>query len=64
MTVVAPENNQIVSDLLKLETDSALTIQTINDTVVVPTSPIKERTLRKVSMMPERQLDALAKDDA
>ncbi len=64
MTVVALENGQVVSGLLKLETDSALTIQTINDKVVVAKSRIEERTLSKVSMMPERQLDALAKGDA
>ena len=64
MTVVALENGQVVSGLLKLETDSALTIQTINDKVVVAKSQIEERTLSKVSMMPERQLDALAKGDA
>jgi putative membrane-bound dehydrogenase-like protein len=64
MTVVALLNGQVVSGLLKLETDSALTIQTINDKVVVPKSQIEERTLSKVSMMPERQLDALPKEDA
>ncbi|MEO1983891.1 MAG: PVC-type heme-binding CxxCH protein [Fuerstiella sp.] len=64
MTVVALLNGQVVSGLLKLETDSALTIQTINDKVVVAKSQIEERTLSKVSMMPERQLDSLAKEDA
>jgi len=64
MTVVALDNGQVVSGLLKLETDSALTIQTINDKVVIPKRQIEERTLSKVSMMPERQLDALTRTDA
>ena len=63
MTVVALESGRIVSGLLKQETDSAITIQTINDSVVVPKSEIEERSLSDVSMMPERQLDALSKTD-
>lgn len=64
MTTVVLQSGQLVSGLLKQETDSALTIQTINDKVVVPKSQIDERSLSDVSMMPERQLDALSKDDA
>lgn len=64
MTVLALKSGQLVSGLLKQETDSALTIQTINDRVVVPLNQIEERTLSHVSMMPERQLNALSADDA
>ncbi len=64
MTTVVLESGQIVNGLLKQETDSALTIQTINDKVVVPKSQIDERSLSDISMMPERQLDALSKTDA
>ena len=64
MTVVGLESGRVVSGLLKKETDSALTIQTINDVVVVAKSEIEDRTLSTVSMMPERQLDALSKADA
>ncbi|MGB4711023.1 MAG: PVC-type heme-binding CxxCH protein [Fuerstiella sp.] len=63
MTVVALESGRVVSGLLKNESDSAITIQTINDTVVVPKSEIEERSLSDVSMMPERQFDALSKTD-
>jgi len=63
MTVVALKDGRSVSGLLKLETDSALTIQTINDKVVVPKSEIEERVLSSVSMMPERQLDPMTKDE-
>ena len=63
MTVVALNDGRVISGLLKQETDSALTIQTINDKVIVPLADIDERTLANTSMMPERQLDALTKDE-
>jgi putative heme-binding domain-containing protein len=63
VTVVALQNGQVIQGLLKQETDSALTIQTINDKIVVPKSEIEERTLSNVSMMPERQLETLTKDE-
>ena len=63
MTVVALDSGRVVSGLLKDESDSAITIQTINDTVVIPKNEIEERSLSDVSMMPERQLDALSKTD-
>lgn len=64
VTNVALQSGQVVSGLLKQETDSALTIQTINDKIVVAKTDIEERALSSVSMMPERQLDALTSDDA
>ncbi|MCA9057068.1 MAG: c-type cytochrome, partial [Planctomycetaceae bacterium] len=63
MTVVALSSGQVINGLLKNESDSALTIQTINDRVVVPKSEIEDRTLSNVSMMPERQLDDLTKEE-
>ena len=63
MTVVALRDGRTISGLLKQESDSALTIQTINDKVVVPKSEIEERSLSSVSMMPERQLDPMTKDE-
>ncbi len=63
MTVVALNDGRVISGLLKQESDSALTIQTINDKVVVPLAEIEERSLTNISMMPDRQLDALTKDE-
>ncbi len=63
MTVLALNDGRVVQGLLKQETDSALTIQTINDKIVVPKSEIEERAVSSVSMMPERQLDTLSKDE-
>ena len=63
MTVVALKDGRAITGLLKQESDSALTIQTINDKVVVPKSEIEERNLSSVSMMPERQLDPMTKEE-
>jgi hypothetical protein len=63
MTVLALNDGRVINGLLKQETDSALTIQTINDKIVVPKSEIEERSLSTVSMMPERQLETLTKDE-
>ena len=63
VTVVALNDGRVVQGLLRKETDSALTIQTINDAVVIPKSEIDERSLSNISMMPERQLDSLSKDE-
>lgn len=57
MSVIATEDGRVVSGLIQKETDSALTIRTINDTVIVAKSDIEERKLSDLSIMPERQLD-------
>jgi putative heme-binding domain-containing protein len=64
MTVVVLDDGRVVSGMLKQETDSALTVQTINDRIVIPKKQIEERSLSNVSMMPERQLDALKFEEA
>ncbi len=62
-TVVWTEDGRILSGLLRKETDSALTLRTLNDTVVVPKSEIEERQLQSVSVMPEGLLDSFAESD-
>ncbi|MEZ6063791.1 MAG: c-type cytochrome [Planctomycetaceae bacterium] len=59
MTVLVLDDGRVVSGLVKQESDSAVTIQTINDKVVVPLKDIEEKFLSDVSMMPDRQLDAM-----
>ena len=63
VTVLALTDGRVVQGMLKKETDSALTLQTLNDIVVVPKAEIDERTLSNTSMMPERQLDSLSRDE-
>lgn len=63
MWLIATESGQVISGLIQKETDSALTVRTINDTVVVPKSEIEELRLSDVSIMPERQLDQLQPEE-
>ncbi|MBA2304044.1 MAG: sulfatase-like hydrolase/transferase [Acidobacteria bacterium] len=63
MTVVVTTDGRIVSGLIQQETDSAVTLRTINDTVVVAKSDIDERKLSELSLMPEGQLNQLTPDE-
>jgi putative membrane-bound dehydrogenase-like protein len=63
VTVLALNDGRVVQGMLKKETDSALTLQTLNDLVVIPKTEIDERSLSGISMMPERQLDSLSRDE-
>lgn len=59
MTILTTEDGRVVSGLILKETDSALTVRTINDTVVVAKADIEERQLSPLSLMPERLLEPL-----
>jgi hypothetical protein len=63
MSILVCADGRIVSGLVQKETDSALTVRTINDTVVVPKADIDERKLSDQSLMPERLLDALKPEE-
>ncbi|MEO8494997.1 MAG: PVC-type heme-binding CxxCH protein [Planctomycetota bacterium] len=63
MTILATTDGRVVSGLIQKETDSAVTLRTINDTIVVPKSDIEERQLSEQSLMPERLLDALKSEE-
>jgi len=63
MTVIATISGRVVSGLVRKETDSALTLRTINDTVVVPKSDIEEMVLSDKSLMPEGLLDQFSIDE-
>ncbi len=62
-TVIVTLDGRVVSGLVQKETDSAVTLRTINDTIVVPLADIEERKLSEKSMMPERLLDQLSSED-
>ena len=63
MTLIATADGRVVSGLVQKETDSALTVRTINDTVLVPKSNIEERKTSELSLMPEKLLDNLKPDE-
>lgn len=63
MTVILTDDGRVISGLIQQETDSAVTLRTINDTVVVAKSDIDERKMSNLSVMPEGQLDQLKPDE-
>ncbi len=63
MTILALKDGRVVSGLILKETDSAVTVRTINDTVVVAKADIDERKLSELSLMPEGQLNQLTPDE-
>ncbi len=60
MTVIATTDGRVISGLIQKETDSALTLRTINDTIVIAKDAIDARQLSQQSMMPEGQLKQLS----
>ena len=63
MTIITTTDGRVISGLIQKETDSAVTLRTINDTVVVAKTDIDERTLSVLSLMPEGQLNQLSPND-
>lgn len=62
-TIIETTDGRVVSGLVTKETDSAVTLRTINDTIVIPKSEIEERKLSELSIMPEGQLNTLTPDE-
>ncbi|MCA9259777.1 MAG: c-type cytochrome, partial [Planctomycetales bacterium] len=62
-TVIITENGRSLIGLIVEENDSALTLQTATEKVVVPKSEIEERFLSEQSLMPDGLTDALPGND-
>ncbi|MDZ4685454.1 MAG: PVC-type heme-binding CxxCH protein [Planctomycetaceae bacterium] len=60
--VVTTAGGRVITGLVIGESKTALTIQTANEKIVVPTTEIEERTLSPLSMMPEGMLQNLTTD--
>ena len=63
ITILELSDGRVVSGLIQKETDSAVTLRTINDTVVVAKGEIDDRKLSELSLMPEGQLNQLTADE-
>jgi putative heme-binding domain-containing protein len=59
MTVLELADGRVVSGLIQQETDSALTVRTLNDTVLVAKADVEHQSLSPLSMMPEGLLDRM-----
>ncbi len=63
MNVFLLEDGRVVSGLITRETESALTIKTINDSVVIAKNEIEEQRLSELSLMPSGLIDPLSNDE-
>ncbi len=59
LVIVETTGGRTLSGFIRSENDSALTLQSINEQVVVPLADIKKRTLAAVSIMPEGLLQTM-----
>ncbi len=59
MTILEMADGRVVSGLIQRETNSAITMRTLNDSLIVPKAEIDYRELSQLSMMPEGLLDQL-----
>ncbi|TXT18918.1 MAG: membrane-bound dehydrogenase, partial [Planctomycetota bacterium] len=62
-TIIETTDGRVVSGLVTKETDSAVTLRTINDTIIIAKADIEERKLSDLSIMPEGQLNTLTPDE-
>jgi putative heme-binding domain-containing protein len=63
MSLLQLADGRVVSGLILKETDSALTLKTINDTVVIALDEIEDRKLSDLSLMPNGLLDPLGQEE-
>ncbi len=60
MSVILTVDGRVINGLIQKETDSALTVRTVNDTVVIAKADVESRELSPSSLMPEALLDTLS----
>jgi putative membrane-bound dehydrogenase-like protein len=60
MQIVTTASGRIITGLVVAENENAVTIQTLNERVVVPTNEIEDRDTSPVSMMPDGMLQTFS----
>jgi putative membrane-bound dehydrogenase-like protein len=63
MELLLLEGGRTVSGLIVDESENAVTVQTVNERLVVPKKEIDTRKLSKVSLMPDGLLNSLSKEE-
>lgn len=63
MTVIATADGRVVSGLVREENESAVTLQTANEQVVIPLADIEERKISTQSVMPDGQLQQMTEHE-
>ncbi len=62
-SIFMTEDGQVITGILRSETDKAVTVQTAEALVVVPTAEIAERKTSELSMMPDNQLQQFSEHE-
>ncbi len=62
-SIFLTEDGQVVTGILRSETENAVTVQTAEATVVLPTAEIAERKSSELSMMPDNQLNQFSEHE-
>ena len=60
MQVVVSTSGRVITGLIIAESEKTLTVQTVNEKLVIPLDEIEMRSATSVSMMPEGQLQKLS----
>jgi putative heme-binding domain-containing protein len=60
MEVIETAAGRVITGLVIAETEDALTVQTVNEKLIVPTAEIEGRTLSSLSLMPDGLLQQLS----
>ncbi len=63
MSVFETKKGRVITGIVKQETERTLTIQTINESVILPKEEIDSRQQTRLSLMPEGLLEKLTKDE-
>jgi putative heme-binding domain-containing protein len=64
MQIIQTTAGRVITGLVVGETKAAVTVQTVNEKVVIPVDEIEERAVSQVSMMPEGMLQTLTDPQA
>lgn len=63
MQIIETTSGRVITGLVAAENKAAVTIRTLNEKVVIPTSEIETRSSSPVSMMPDGMLQKFSPDD-
>ena len=59
MSTIVLQDGRVLTGLIERETDSAYTVRTVNDVMLIAKSDVEQRSRSELSLMPEGQLDQL-----
>ena len=62
MRVIETNDGRVLTGFISAETDAALTLRSVNETVALPRSEVKTQTVSPLSIMPEGLLQTLSTD--